>query len=92
MKPSDQWKVNLKHKFKNFWQFFFLEPERLQSELDDLDDTDDDDDDDEDEEEKGAPQPVAPATADAKRPGKSAKNRPSGPAANRRIYGSMTGS
>ena len=82
----------MKHKFKNFWQFFFLEPERLQSELDDLDDTDDDDDDDEDEEEKGAPQPVAPATADAKRPGKSAKNRPSGPAANRRIYGSMTGS
>ena len=84
----------MKHKFKNFWQIvFFLEPERLHSELDDLDDTDDDDDDDEDEEEeRGAPPPVAPATAEAKRPGKSARNRPSGPAANRRIYGSMTGS
>ena len=43
-------------------------------------------------EERGAPPPVAPATAEAKRPGKSARNRPSGPAANRRIYGSMTGS
>ena len=29
--------------------------------------------------------------ADMRRPGKSARNRPNGPAANRRIYGNMTG-
>ena len=53
-----------------------------------MDDTDDDDD-DEDDEEGLADQ--GKETAVAGRPGKSARNRPSGPTANRRIYGSMTG-